>query len=296
MSRILGALTLLSLLTLLAPPAGAYVRTRTVDNGNPIYWNGGCVFMVPSTERAGGLAPFEIMGAFRAAASAWNEVSCSYIQLVVEDPQPGLEAGFSTGSTPENVIVFQDEIWPYDSSAAALTTITYLASNLPSSDGEIVDADIEVNAVDFRFTTTGGADRHDLQNVITHELGHVLGLDHTCDDGMISPTPVDNTGATIPSCFPPVSLPPEITEATMYNFAYPGEVSKRSLEPDDRAGLCAAYPIAEDPNVCEPVPPVASRPSCGCAARAATPGAALPLLLTLAALLLLWRRRHGTSL
>jgi len=283
---------------LTAPSAQAYVRTRTVDNNNPIAWTRSCVFVAPSTQGAGSLTQTEILAAVNGAANAWNAVGCSYIQLRVGTPEPGLEAGFDQDRAPKNVIVFQDESWPYDPSAAALTTITYLSSSNADSDGQIVDADVEINGVNFEFATDGHPTQHDLQNVLTHELGHVLGLDHTCDDGMINPTPLDHTGTPIPSCFPQSQLPLVVTAATMYNFAAPGEIGKRTLEPDDSNGLCAIYPSAEDPLVCEPVPPISGRPTCNCSARSVTAGEALPWLLVLG---LLWafrirrrrRRRAG---
>jgi len=258
-----------------------YVLTRTVDDNNPIRWTRSCVFITPSTEGAGSLTETEILAAVHGSADAWNAVSCSYMQLIIGAPEPGLKAGFDQFATPKNVIVFRDETWPYAPAAAALTTITYLASSNAAVDGEIVDADVEFNGVDFDFSTDGNLTTHDVQAVLTHELGHVLGLDHTCDDGMLTPTPLDHTGTPIPSCFPRGQLPAEVTEATMYNFAAPGEIIKRTLEPDDSAGLCAIYPSATDPLVCEPVPRISARPACSCSARTVSPGDALPWLLVL---------------
>jgi reprolysin-like metallo-peptidase family M12B len=48
-------------------------------------------------------------------------------------------------------------------------------------DGEIREADIEINAVNFRWSLNG--DRPGTRNlhaIVGHELGHVLGLDHAC--------------------------------------------------------------------------------------------------------------------
>ena len=39
-------------------------------------------------------------------------------------------------------------------------------------------------------------------------------------------------------------------EATMYSYQECGEVSKASPEPDDIDGMCAIYPIADDPGEC----------------------------------------------
>ena len=69
-----------------------------------------------------------------------------------------------------------------------MTTVSFLNKPTePDLDGQIVDTDIDLNAVGYRFVdgskplSTG--DRRspvDLWNVLTHELGHVMGLDHTC--------------------------------------------------------------------------------------------------------------------
>jgi len=277
----LFTVVLMSVWSLAAPDVQGYVRTLTEDGNNPIFWTRSCIFMTPSTEGTGTLTETEILAAFHNAAEAWNSVDCSYMQLVIGASEPGLKAGFDQFKTPKNVIVFRNQTWPHSYMAVALTTITYLASDSASSDGEIVDTDVEFNGVDFAFATDGNPAEFDIQSILTHELGHVLGLDHTCDDGLVSPTPLDHTGTPIPSCLPLSQLPPEVTEATMYNIASAGETNKRTLEPDDSAGLCAIFPIADDPQVCKPVPRVSARPACGCSARTPTPGSALPWLLVL---------------
>src|SRR5439155_438615 len=58
---------------------------------------------------------------------------------------------------------------------------------------------------------------------------------------------VDENGNPPPSCAMLGTLSPaekaKIQDATMYNSAMPGETKKRSPEPDDVAGSCAAYPL-----------------------------------------------------
>jgi hypothetical protein len=119
--------------------------------------------------------------------------------------------------------------------------------------GEIVDTDIEVNAVNFTWgdfvsqPDLTSRQTHDFQGTITHELGHVLGLEHTCylpgtfADGTLKPRPVDNTGKPIPDCSP--DNPPLIAEATMYvSVDSPEtEVALRTLSPDDARGVCEIY-------------------------------------------------------
>ena len=61
----------------------------------------------------------------------------------------------------------------------------YINKRGDPSDGVIVDADIEMNAVNNQFVEIGktlpasdGRNQTDLENTLTHEIGHLLGLDH----------------------------------------------------------------------------------------------------------------------
>ncbi|HZZ86095.1 MAG TPA: matrixin family metalloprotease [Anaeromyxobacteraceae bacterium] len=62
----------------------------------------------------------------------------------------------------------------------------------------------------------------DVQNTVTHELGHVLGLAH----------------------------PPDHPEDTMAATAAPGETSKRVLAADDVEGICSVYPAPKPSGGC----------------------------------------------
>jgi hypothetical protein len=76
------------------------------------------------------------------------------------------------------------------------------------------------NGVDWTFTDDPVAQptAMDLQNTATHELGHLIGLDHAPDP-----------------------------ESTMAASADSGETKKRDLTADDIAGLCAVYPVGQEP-------------------------------------------------
>lgn len=136
----------------------------------------------------------------------------------------------------------------YDPRAAAITTLCY-----DTGTGAILDADIEINGVDWAISSagrsSGAGPLADLDNTFTHELGHFLGLDHTCWSDPLKPQPFDEDGDPVPSCDAP-DLPPEITEATMFAFQDPGETKKASLEEDDVDGMCAIYRRAPDDCSC----------------------------------------------
>jgi len=187
----------------------------------------------------------------------------------------------------------------YDPSALAITTVFQLKNS-----GEILDADLEVNAVTFTWGDFVGKPdlmpygSHDFQGAITHELGHVLGLEHTCynavyrADGMLVSRPVDNLGNPVPDCG--YEAPASVAEATMYvSVNSPqAEVGLRTLSPDDAQGVCEIYPYSAG-YVCEA--PSSDRDNakggggCSLTARSRSGPIAVALVL-LAALALLCRR------
>jgi hypothetical protein len=248
----------------------AYVRTTTVD-GRPYHWDESCVTVTPSTRRSPDLDPGEISASVWAAALSWSrEVHpCTYLRVRVDDPSPS--AGTVRADGVNSVVLRQDRwcrepIRPgdpemcYPSAALALTSIF-----ARDADARIVDADLEINGVDFRWAILDGPDDprgatyQDLPNTITHELGHVIGLDHNCyDPGTGRPRPVDQNGQPVPDCS---QAPPEIRDTTMFFSAGRGDIGKRTLAADDIAGLCDAYPAKDDPHRCQRV----TIPHSGCA-------------------------------
>jgi MYXO-CTERM domain-containing protein len=164
-------------------------------------------------------------------------------------------------------------------------------------DGKIVDADIELNGVDFDITVNGvtntprGKCFADLQNTLTHELGHLHGLEHTCRLNPSDPQWIDDQGNPVPLCsaVPPTNT--KIREATMYPTQECGEVTKSSLSDDDIQAICTIYPTARNPGTCEPVGGTTGAGCCSASRGADRPAGAL----LLAGVVALWmrRRRHA---
>jgi len=166
------------------------------------------------------------LGAVRRAVAlsfaAWTDVECSDMTLVDGGLTLRKDSDYRVGdSRNTNLVMWRDKDWNALASAQAfaLTSVTYNPRN-----GLIADADIQVNTELYTYSasTQPRANHVDLQNTLTHEVGHFIGLDHS-----------------------------DLSAATMFSTAPIGEITKRSLHPDDINGLCATYPLsAEDPPQC----------------------------------------------
>lgn len=182
--------------------ASAYSFLQTPE-GTPLRWYTNPVpyYIGPLSDD---LPEDQQMEAIFAAFEAWEAV-------------PGMDLRFEfagttdlheTGHDGTNVVYFQKSGWPAGSSAIATTQSFAVES------GEMVGFDLRINDAAYLFTATDNPSdtNTDLQNALTHEVGHILGLDHSLD-----------------------------AEATMYASTSRGDLEKRSLADDDRAGALFLY-------------------------------------------------------
>jgi len=251
-----GAVLVALGIVLVAHPADAYVRTTTEASGVPVQWNEHCVVVTVDQRGSKDVPLDQVDDALARAVSNWTKYtsSCNGIALASRPAYKVLDV--AADGLP--AVIFRNEMWqrpghaPHDPSAIGLTTVMYVNTPGTVGDGTILDADIELNNVNYTFTTDPanavarpGTQVADLENTLTHELGHVQGLAHTCWDHVTATPPLDNNGMPIPDCNDP-DLPPLVTDATMYPYAsMEGETSKRNITPDDVAGVCDVYgPLA----------------------------------------------------
>lgn len=274
-----------------------YARTRVPDAGTLapcLAWDAP---VVRFQQAAGGVTPGQ-QEAVRRAWQTWDAALAGCTPMRVEEgpPATGREVGWSREGPNENRVVFRTracddlpacaglepgecanahDCSELDADTLALATTTYLRST-----GRILDADVELNAAHHRFTTADGPAcapsgegcacptaapcvLTDVQNTMTHEVGHVFGLDHTSDPGSV-----------------------------MYRSAPPGETSKRALDPGTLDFVCSVYPRDLPPQACvvRPFNGTLGREQRGCSAGAGGPAALA--LLALGALAVL--RRPGS--
>ncbi|MEM6786991.1 MAG: matrixin family metalloprotease [Myxococcota bacterium] len=188
------------------------------QDGLPLYWPGYCVGFSLQADGSVNM-PFEDFERVAArSVVAWSEVPCAVgsgaatLAFVREPDSFCQQAEYVPGGPNVNLIMFQDTRWQYtgQENTLAKTTVTY-----DRDTGEILDADIELNHAFNNLTTADPGDgevAYDLQSILTHEVGHFIGLDHT----------------------------PAF--ATMNAGYTEGSVAPRILADDDVAAACAAYP------------------------------------------------------
>jgi hypothetical protein len=298
----------LSALVLSATEAGAqdYQRTLLPGRLSCLVWN--ARDYVYRLDSAGSLrTPGDTeFAAIEASFSAWRALSgsCSDFTFTRGPDISQPRVGYVQGSPDnENVLTFREEAcedvvpaddpcheaddcanayacWDHGPATIGLTTTTFSYRT-----AYILDADIELNASagdgkGFFFTTVDSPPceegspssdcvASDLQNTLTHEIGHVVGLDHVF----------------------------ERPGSTMEPTAPPGETHKRIIDVGSAAGFCSAYPRGLPPTQCGEPPELgrhfqAVGQGSGVAGCGVARGAFLPAAL-LGALSLL--RRRGRS-
>jgi hypothetical protein len=232
-----------------AAPAAAYVRTRT-SAGTPIAWRRYCPRLQLGGPDHPELPATRLLAALTASAEAWNTptAACANPPLAVEAVSA---AASDVGFDGLDVVLwrlpgFCDDPAHADDdvcgapNATAVTTAFFVDRPGDPSDGELLEADVELNAVSYRFDDAGAPDRIDLLSTLTHELGHVYGLDHTCRSRP-GPAPLDSAGAPVPFCLPTGALSPDAVRAVMFPFEQPGETDKRGPTDEESRGVCTMY-------------------------------------------------------
>lgn len=203
----LAALAVLALGLLGLGSAQAYVRI--VIDGKPLSWP------APNLSwnlHASGSADIEDGShevAIAKAFDSWQSVGGSQISF---------SRGADTASGPggSNHVVMFDEsnetgYFPPLSGIVAITPIIY-----DTGSGNILDADVIFNGRDYQWSTDGAAGTFDVQDVLTHEVGHFIGLDHS----------------------------PHLS-GSMWPYVSQTQWLHRSLSLDDRSGAIA---VAEQPS------------------------------------------------
>lgn len=150
------------------------------------------------------------LASMRAAFETWttpNVTTCSTsmdFSFQATYASPAGTAAINGNDGNNNVIWLGGTSWRYGSGTLGLATTTF-------SSGVLFDGDMELNN-NSRWGTTGASGDTDLQSVVTHEAGHLIGFAHT------------TTGNAV--------MNPSIGSGVL----------KRALLPPDLSDVCTVYP------------------------------------------------------
>jgi len=189
----------------------AHVRLIHPSNGNALWWNTpGNIWIVINDQGSDDISDGSHETALRNAIEEWNGVSGTSLNLN-ENQSAAAQARTDWGSDSIHLLYFDESnesgYFPGGSSTVAITPVWFY------SNGRIADADVLFNGSGFQFTTSQQAGRFDVQDVAVHEIGHLIGLDHTGWAG-----------------------------GSMFPYVDDTVILHRSISEDERHGLRTAYP------------------------------------------------------
>jgi hypothetical protein len=171
----------------------------------PQTWATKTVLYYINPANADGLGALEVEASIRAGADAWHVQSDANFQF----QYGGRTSGTTVAANGKNEVFFRPEV--HSTTPSTLAT-TYWWSD---GTGHLVDTDIKIWDAAARFFagSAGCSAGYYLQDVVTHEFGHALGLNHS-----------------------------DISEATMWPTIGSCSQRWRSLHADDIAAVQAQYP------------------------------------------------------
>ena len=185
--------------------AEAYVRIQI--NGRNLAWTNPNITWRLNSAGSDDISDDSHIAAIEHAFQEWEDLSGSNLNFTRGSDTTDVDPGGSS-----HIVAFDEDntsgYFPNGSGIVAITPITF-----DTGSGAILDADILFNGGQYSFSTNGTTGTFDVQDVLSHEIGHLIGLDHS----------------------------PQVT-GTLWPYVSTTQWLHRSLTTDDRSGAIAVAP------------------------------------------------------
>ncbi len=220
MRRLCTVVMLSAAIVLSAAPARSYTL-QYVDSTNrtQIKWNGNRITLALSSSLSNPPTNFkagsDVVGALRRALASWSEAAdIEFVETASKEQSISAAGSKGDGISLVTIADTPENIAPFDGSSSEMsgrTRVFYTRA------GSITEADVVLNPYQ-QFSTDGTFGTYDIEATFVHEIGHLLGLEHS-----------SVVGAT---------MQPRQGKNGVYSLA---SIAPRTLSQDDIRGACAIY-------------------------------------------------------
>jgi MYXO-CTERM domain-containing protein len=216
--RSLNTALLAGLLLAVSSPASAYVHDQ-LDDGTLLHWCVDEITLHLASVEPEEMSLDEVETVYKKAIDQWaNITKCTMPKLTyggrLDIDAYTLAYDPCNANDSKNVLFFvkDKDTWTNELGLGEnILGFTFRIFDRDAKTGNIFDADIVVADWSTKFASSDVVpnDQMDIETVLVHELGHVLGMGHS-----------------------------KHPEATMFAAQPPGETKKRDLHDDDVDGIC----------------------------------------------------------
>lgn len=164
------------------PEQQACKRAPVTDcstTGAPLYWASSCVDMYVQEDGAPGeqLDWQDTANSEQAALDTWLGVDCGggatpSLQINLMGPVACNMVEYNIDGRNANIVMLREDDWPQAPDARGDAIGKTWPSFELGGDGQLYDADIELNGFDYSFSADGSRG-FDLDDVLLHEVGHL---------------------------------------------------------------------------------------------------------------------------